>query len=364
MYDNSCVFIGDGSLIAYARRNSIRLLRPGSEPSTIVSGFENIRFLTESYYGEYPAFWSDTGESFRLIDLSGEEIWSAWMNTDKAIPRGIQFSSFDNSFVCHFDFEGLPGLFFCDIDNGYTTTFGCSNSPIGYDAGLRYFVIDRVEASENEKYAFYIRDNSGNRVKLSADQVSRWNELHHVTVSRDRCLAPIRHHIPVRDWDAVVIKHALYGFFVLKDGKYHEIREPSPSGEFSMPGIFDEYANDRWYQRTFSAWSKFALVHSTSSYKATLVKCDLGATRWEFEDCSSALLRYLPYQRLVVRYNDGTVGVKLLSLVTPDTMEHKFAPPPGYETQAADIVRGWLTIAYTSTQSGALRIDRHEIPVY
>jgi hypothetical protein len=86
-------------------------------------------FGTASRYGEYIAYWS--GEVFRLEDLDYNVIWTEWINGDKAAPTGIKFSSSGDAVACFFHFDGVPGMFFCDIEKGSSTIFPCGR-PIGY----------------------------------------------------------------------------------------------------------------------------------------------------------------------------------------------------------------------------------------
>ena len=363
---HSGVFIGDGSLVVDTTGDSVRLLRPSSQPHTVISGYRNIRFLTASRFGEYLAFWSDSEESFRLINLSGEEIWSTWMNTDKATPRGIQFSILDNSLVCVYDFEGVPGLFFCDIDNGYATRFGCSRSPVGYDAGLQYFAIDGLDPLEygDERMALYELDAaSGNRIMLTPAELSERIQKKPLIISRDRCIIPTRRGLYEHGWDAMDISISLNGFCILKNGSLHWIDEDVTSAETEFKGWLQKYENESWHQINFSVQSDYALVHSLATGSATIIhRHDFSNYVWQGEECSSVNLRYLPYMRLVARYNDGTVSIKLLSR-TSESIEHKYAPPEGYDTVAADITFGWLTIAYLSDSGEYIRIDRHELPI-
>jgi hypothetical protein len=333
----SGAFIGNDSLALYNGRDTLLLLRDGCEPRILTTGYEDIRYLSASRYGEYVAFWSITGESFRLIDSSGHEIWSEWMNSDKVTARDTQFSYSGDALACAFYFEGVPGLFLCDIDRGYSTRFGCSNSPIGYDAGLRYFLIDRFDPYEDEKLAYYKRDVvTGNPVKLSPDEVNERMKKKPLVFTRDRCIVPTRRNVP-RDWDAAAIKITLDSFVILKDGDLHWIDENPTSFDTTIQGCLTKEEQYKWRQCTLDIDGNIALIQSASCNSAKAFHRYHGLV-WQGENCSSAILGY---NQVAAKYTDGTIGTKRIN----DRTEMKFKPSSGSTIVAVDMIDNVLYVA-------------------
>jgi hypothetical protein len=259
------------------------------------------------------------------------------MNTDKATPRGIKFSYSGDALVCAFDFEGIPGIFLCDIDRGFSTRFGCSSSPIGYDAGLRYFIIDWIDPSEDEKLAYYKRNNnSGNLIKLAADEIRERMRVKPLVFTRDRCIIPTRRTI-LREWDAAAIKVTLDGFVILKDGDLHWVDEDPTSFDTTIQGCLTKEEQDKWRRCTLDVEGDIALIQSVSSGAAKAFHRYQGIV-WQGENCYSVILKY---KQLLARYSDGMVGIRRIY----DGEEMKYKPSSGSTIVAADIIGNVLYIA-------------------
>ncbi len=340
---NSGVFIDDGRLIVVIGRDALSLLRQDCGPRTLVAGYEDIRFLTASLSGEHLAFWSITGESFRLIDLTGQEIWSCWMNTDKATPHGIQFSTSGDAVACIYDFEGVPGMFFCDIEKRYTTIFGCSGSPIGYDTNLQYFVIDSCDPYEDEKLAFYEHDaGSGNLIKLHPEVVSEKMKKSPLIVDRNRCIYsyPV---VPMRDWDGLFVQEGMEGFVILKDRSLLWLAKDSDKPQVTVNDCLPQEKAHEWYRCTLTVCGDMALIQSVSYGGAIVVNRNIGVV-WRGNSLSSTTIRG---QRVLAQYTDGTVEV----IQSDGSIETRCLPPTGFRTVAVDILDNVLYIAYMSERS-------------
>jgi hypothetical protein len=350
---NSGLFLAGGDLIALARRSSVLLSNRDKMLYALLDRYDDIRFLSASPYGEYLAFWSITGESFRVIDLSGEIIWSCWMNTDKAFPHGIHFSTSDNAVACIYDFEGVPGLFFCDIDKQYATTFGCSGSPIGFDADLRYFVMDSCDPYEDEKLAFYEHDvNAGNIVRVPPAIVAERIKKNPLIIDRNRHIYPSPV-LTMRRWDDLVVLNGtdgIEGFVILKDGGVSwlakDTQTPAATVNDCLPK--DKSAHE-WYRCTLAACGDIALIQSVAYGGAIVVNRKSGVV-WRGNDLSRVTLKD---RRVLAEYNNGTIEV----ISGDGSIEFKYTPPSGFTTEAADIIDNILHIAYTPRYGGRLEVE-------
>jgi hypothetical protein len=351
---NSGVFIGDGDLVAVGGRHALWLLRKDCEPHAVVSGYEGIRFLTASPRGKYIAFWSDTGESFRLIDLAGQEIWSRWMNTDKAPPHAIQFSTLGDAVAFIYDFEGLHGLFFYDIKQGYRTLFGCSNSPIGYDADLKYFIVDRCDPYEDGKLAFYEHDaSSKSLIKLPPEVVSARMKENPLVVGRNRCLYPYLV-VPIRDWAGLSVQsgmEGIEGFVILKDHDLHWLAKDSDKPDATVSDCLPHEKSYEWYFCTLAACGDIALIQSVRYGGAIIVDRNLGRV-WQGKDQASVMLKG---QRVLAQYSSGTVEV----IRSDGSVDLKCTPPSGFTTVAADVLDNVLRIAYMSENDQTLELKAY-----
>lgn len=348
---DSGVFIDNGNMVVVSGRDALWLLRKDCEPHVLVSGYKDIRFFTASPRGEYLAFWSITGESFRLIDLTGRELWSRWMNTDKATPHGTQFSTSGDAVAFIYDFEGLHGLFFSDIRQGYRTLFGCSNNPIGYDADLQYFIIDRCDPYEDGKLAFYER-NAGSRdlIKLPPEVVSENMKENPLVVDRARCIHPYPV-VPIRDWDGLSVQsvtEGIEGFVILKDHDLHWLTKDSDKPDATVSDCLPHERAYEWYFCTLAASGNIALIQSVRYGWAIVVNRKFGKV-WQGKDLSSVMLIG---QYALAKYADGTVEV----IQSDGSLELKCTPPSRLTTVAADVIDHDLYIAYASEMSGRLEV--------
>jgi len=348
---NSGVFIDDGNMVVASEEDALWLLRKDCAPHILVKGYEDIRFLSASTGGKYLAFWSITGESFRLIDLAGQEIWSRWMNTDKMVPLGIHFSTSGDAVACFFHFEGLPGVFFCDFQKGNSTTFGCSGSAIGYDADLRYFAIDSCNPHANEKLAFYEREpDYGNLVKMPAQVVSQRLKKSPLLVDRNRCILSTAV-LPMREWQGLAIQNEMAGFIILKDCNLYWFNKDSDSPKATIEACVPESDRYQSFHTIMSLCRDNVLVQIGGRF--VVANRDYGVI-WRGENLSSVTLRG---QRALAQYTDGTVEV----IQTDGSVELKCTPPSGFTTVAADVIDHVLNIAYMSEENQTIELKTYAL---
>lgn len=345
---NSGVFLDDGSLVVVGGRDALWLLRQDCEPRTVVSGYEDIRFLTASRYGEYLAFWSITGESFRLIDLAGNGLWSSWINSDKAVAQGIHFSTSGDAVACLFHFDGLPGIFFCDFREGFATTLGCSGSPIGYDADLRYFAIDSCDPHEDEKLAFYEREpDSGNIIKVPPEVVSQKLEKSPLLVDRKRCIlsSPV---LPMRKWQGLAIQNGTAGFVILKDCNLYWFTRDSDEPKATMKQCVPEEDRYKSFCTMLSLCGDNTLIRIGDRF--TFANLNHGVV-WRGENLSSVTFSG---QRALAQYTDGKIEV----IKCDGSIEMRWTPPAGNRMVAADIIDDILFIAYSPEWRARVKIHK------
>lgn len=283
------IILGNISLMAIIKNDALWLLNEDCVHYILVNDLKGIRFLTACPSGEYLAFWADTGESFRLIDLAGDMVWSSWINTDKATPHGIQFSTSGDALAFVYDFEGAHGIFFCDLKKRYTTTFGCSNSPVGYDADLKYFVIDRCNPCEDKSLSFYEHDaDRGDTIKVRPEVVHEKVKKSPLIVDRDRCVYshPV---LSIRDWDGLAVQDRMEVFVILKEGNLHWLINDSDEPEVIVNGCIPQGSRHEWYRCTLTSCGDIALIQSISHGRSIVVNRNYGVV-WRGNDLSSITL--------------------------------------------------------------------------
>jgi hypothetical protein len=332
---HSGVFLAGGELVAITDSRSIYLSRTDSVSYKLVSSYQDIRFLTASPYGEYIAFWSITGESFRLVDLSGQELWSSWMNSDKAVPTGIKFSATGDALACFFHFDGVPGMFFCDIGQLFSTTFGCCGRTIGHDNDLRYFVLSDYDPYEYDKLPFFeVEPASENIVKLSPEIVSAKLDNGPVILNRKRCI--ISQPASIKEmWGGLAIQTDMAGFVVQRKGDVSWFSYNSQNPEITIKHCLPESAFYQTYCKIMSLSGDNVLIQMKD--KATAVNLHNGVI-WSGDDLSSVLLRG---QRILAQYDDGKVEV----VRSDGSME--MCLPQEEKIIAADIKDDTLIVANT-----------------
>lgn len=344
----SGIILGNSRLIAIIKNNDLCLVNEDGQSRILAKDLRGIRFLTACPSGEYIAFWADTGESFRLIDVTGEAIWSCWMNTDKATPHGIQFSASGDAVAFVYDFEGVHGIFFGDFEKRYTTRFGCSNSPIGHDADLKYFVIDRCNPYEHETLAFYEHDTSREgTLKVPPAIVRAKIKKSPLIVERDRCIHshPV---LSIRDWEGLAVQKGMEGFVILKEGNLHWLTKDSDKPEVIINGCIPQSSKYEWYRCTLTVDHEIALIQSISYGRSIVVNRNYGVV-WRGNDLSSTTLSG---QRVLAQYSNGAVEV----IRSDGSSELKCTPPSGLTMAAADIIDNVLYIVYTPKIGRSLEI--------
>lgn len=353
---SSGVFTGDRNQVVIPGRNVLWLVTEDCLSRTVLSGYEDIRFLTASPCGRYLAFWSPNGESFRLFDLAGQELWSRWMNTDKASPHGIRFSTSGDAVARIYDFEGVHGLFLFDIKQCHGTVFGCSSSPIGYDPDLQYFIVDRCDPYRDGELAFHVRDaDSRELTKLPPEVVSEKMKRNPLVVDRNRCI----HECPVvriRDWHGLCVQsgmEGIEGFVMLKNRDLHWLSKDSDRPEASVSDCLPHQGTYEWGFYTLAASGNLALIQSVHHGGATVVNRNLGRV-WQGEGLSSVML---VGGIAFAQYTDGIVEV----IRSDGSMQLKCTPPSGSTTVAADVLDDILRVAYMSERDQMLELEAYAL---
>jgi hypothetical protein len=273
------------------------------------------------------------------------------MNTDKVVPLGIHFSTSGDAVACFFHFEGLPGVFFCDFQKGNSTTFGCSGSPIGYDADLRYFAIDSCNPHAGEKLAFYEREpDYGNLVKVPPQVVSQRLKKSPLLVDRNRCILsnPV---LPMREWQGLAIQNEMAGFVILKDCNLYWFNKDSDEPKATLEACVLESDRYQSFHTIMSLCRDNVLVQIGGRF--VVANRDYGMI-WRGENLSSVTLRG---QRALAQYTDGTVEV----IQSDGSVELKCIPRSGFTTVAADALDNVLSIAYMSEENQTIELKTYAL---
>ena len=347
---SSGISLANGSIVIGRESNGLWLSRKDSEPYNLIWGYEDIRFPAASPYGEYLAFWSGIDWSFQLMELSGKVIWSAWMNSDKCVPTGIKFSAFGDAVACFYHFDGVPGVFFCDIEHGFSTIFGCCGGPIGHDADLRYFALNSVDCYEYNELPFYEVDPSGIINKLSLEAAT--SKLNNGTLILDRNRRIVAQPPALKeDWDGLAIQKDMTGFVIQRERNVSWFSGDSDTPEVTIKDCLPESERNRGYCQIMSVNEDNALIQI--SEKATVVNSNHGVI-WTGDNLPSIMLKG---NRVLAQYADGIVE----AINEDGSIEVKYTPPVGYGMVAAEIVDNILYISQIGRKHEVCAYTLHKL---
>lgn len=350
MSNASALFLGDRNQIAFfaddclcisAENPNPLYVNPTYADYLLVSRLNEPSLLAACAFGVHFAFWSLSDESFRLVDMNGQQIWSAWMNSDKSVPKRVRFSACGDAVACEYRFDGLPGLFFCDYWTGYTTSFGCSGTPIGYDTNLQYFAIDNCDPFEEEKMAFFrLEPNSGNPMKIPPEEIARILEQRPLLVDRYRRFidSPV---IPLRKWQALSIKDDLAGFVILKDGDLNWFDKDNTE-PVAVKHCHAEKERWDWFHAALTLYGDNVLVKAKN--QAMVVNKATGIV-WQERNLISSLVKG---HKILARYENGAIKVFRLD----GSLELEYQSPKGFHPITATIRGDTLVVACEGEMSG------------
>jgi hypothetical protein len=312
-------------------------------PNISAENLKGIRFLSACPNGIYLAFWSDTNNSFNLIDVCGNQIWHSYISAEKALPHGILSSM--NGVSCLFDFEFLPGIFYCDFDQGYSTIFGCSSSPIGYDTNLQYFAVSSCDPHEGEFFEY--EENTGRGIKLTPQTVTDRLRQGPLLMNRNRHILSFPR-LPVDRWDGLVMqtgKGGIERFVILNKGDLQWISLDENEPAITVKDCVPEKDKKEFFRCTFEACEDNALIQSKT--RAIVVNRVHGVVL-RASDLTSVALKG---QRILAQYASGAVEVTN----SDGSLQTRQQPPYAYWTVAANIVDNELKIA--SYHDGKYRFE-------
>lgn len=338
---DSGILLNDSNMVVLYSHSAL-ILRPQDNIPYIMGNrdLRPIRFLSGSPDGRYFAYWSDYDYGFYAVDIAGEYLWSTWINGDKALPHGIHYSNVDTAFACIFDFEFARGLFLCDPDKGYATRFGCAGSPIGYDAGLKYFVIDGYDPGEEITMTFFERDENGNSVRVPLEDVKAKFKQHVMLTDRYRHIIP-QPVIPVDSWDGMALQSDLSGFVILKEGNLYWYNNHSDTPETTINGCFPPEKRMEWFRKTMTLCGENVLIQ-TPQGSAIVANKQYGVI-WRGNEGQVASVQ-LCDQWILVEYENGDVQV----IQGDGYTAYKYERVPVLGTLAANIKDNVLSIATMS----------------
>jgi hypothetical protein len=330
---NSGIFITGTNQVVMIKNDSLWLLENGVYPNVLVENYKEIRYLTSCSNGIYLAFWANPYNCFHIYDICGNYIWDSFINGDKALPHGIHSSA--TGFCFLFYFEGCPGSFYCDVDQGFSTIFSCAGSPAGFDNDMQYFLLNGFDSMEMKLYE--IHENTGARVQLNSEVVKNRLKRGPVMVDRSLCVLPSPK-LPVEEWDGLVIqtgKSGIERLVVLHEGNVHwvSLNEKEPVTTFK--NCLTEEEGSEFFRGTFEACSDNALIQAKN---LAVVVNRIRGLIWRGTNLSSVTLKD---RRILVQYRNNVIEV----IREDGTLETRELPPYGYWTIAADIVDHELKIA-------------------
>ena len=345
MNNNLGVFLGNRNEVAIFKwadlwNCELLMVAPGNVSTIPIEGQREPRFLSACPNGIYLAFWSFTGESFRLIDITGNHLWSAWMNSDKCVPIYIKFSASGDAAACFYHFDGVPGVFFCDIRQGFSTTFGCCGSPIGHDGDLRYFALSSLDRYEYNELPFYEADTVSGRIsKLSLETAMEKIKNGPVILDRNRCIVA-QPAILKGGWEGLAIQPDNTGYVIQRAGDVSWFAADSEKPEVTFKDCLRESERNRDYCKIMSLSGDNALIQIHE--KSIVVNRHHGVT-WRGDKQVSTRLKG---NRVLAQYEDDTVEI----INDDGSIEVKYQLPLQGFPMAADIVDDVLYVAQVGSK--------------
>jgi hypothetical protein len=298
----------------------------------LAANIEKNSFAATSNYGEFLAYWS--GECFRLVDLNDNVIWTEWINGDKASPTGIKFSRNGYALACFFHFEGVPGMFFCDIEKGTSTMFPCGR-PIGHDEDLCYFTVSHYDPYEYDKYPlFEAKLGSEDAVKIPSEVASEILKNGPVIVDRNKRI--VAQPLSLKEnWDGLAIQKDLSGFVVRRDRSIIWFKSGSEKPDVTFKDCIPEKEYFGSYKTILSLSEDNVLLQSGEN--SLVVNRNRGLI-WQGDKMASILLKG---NRILAIYQNST-----LSVIREDGTE-ELRIPKGTEGKGyvAEIIDGFRFFA-------------------
>ncbi len=193
---NSGVILGKGHRAILWNGSVLSLWGEDQKPSVIVEGVEDVKFLAACPDGKHFAFWSPSGESFRLMNVAGQEIWRCCVNADKKTPYGMHFSASGDAVAFIYDYDHSYCIYLYELGKKHATEI-ISDIPIGYDADLRYVVVSPISMSLWE-----YDTNQEYKIILSSEKIPKSFAQAPLIVDRRRRVEPLtnRAHILSHTW--------------------------------------------------------------------------------------------------------------------------------------------------------------------
>src|SRR5437762_12781965 len=112
MEGEAAILLGSNGPLLLATVERFIFVSANQDVRYLEHGFGTIEFLTACPDGEHFAFWSREDERFHLLKISGAELWSRRINTDRAAPHRICFSPSGDGVACIDDYDGSHRLSF------------------------------------------------------------------------------------------------------------------------------------------------------------------------------------------------------------------------------------------------------------
>jgi len=311
---SSGIIIGNKRISIVSTGNSLLRCEEGKESYTIWQFRYDIKFLSGCSDGEHFAFWLGENERFYLMNINGEVIWSCRINTDRALPHYIRFSSSGDAVAFIDDYDGGHRIHFYNITKQYNTEFGPSETPIGYNANLRRF-LDFLFFSQGEIIRLGICDRHKS-IKSYID----WS---------------------FGIWHRLFIQDTENKFVVLKKRNILWISIDSLLSETEIADCIpkDIHSQDPC---VLEAIGELALIHIIKDNFASIINRNIGIV-WNGNDVLSAMLNN---QKAIIQYVNGTIEI----IRDDGSTEMKFIPPKGNKALAPNIVDKTLYIAYVSEE--------------
>lgn len=317
----------------------------------LVDYVREAQYLTVCPNDKYIGFWNYIEKTFRLVGISGSDIWMYPLTRDifNIWPDDCLFSSSGNAFVCRFKQNFQSGLVLYDLETHKHTFYGCSTSSIGTDAGLNYFVLDSCNPYEGENTVIFNTDpTSGEKTRVTGETLSERLKQDSLVIDRQgNVIKEIR--IPVRDWQGLALQEDLSGYVVLKDNNlsWYSIHSDYPI--LTITNCIENYYNCHFAELFID---KDQVLIQCGEY-AVVADRRFGVI-WNGYDPLSV---YLKDTRILVIQKNENIGV----ILCDGTKETVVEPLPGFRVLGADIHKNNLIVAYLSQLTGNIEFQTYEL---
>jgi hypothetical protein len=319
-------------------------------PKELVEGEENCEYLTVCSQNKHCAFYSYRQKAYRLTDIKGSDVWSVKLDDDNCWPEGCLFSSSGDAVIFRYDYDRDYGLFLYDLNTNNHRFIGKSDSIIGTESSLRYFVLDNIHPNQDRNGIIYEKvPISGEVILVTPEKLNEYRKQGALVIDRQGCIIP-EIKIPIHGWQGIALLNDLSGYVVLKDFNLSWYRFGFDKPEHTIEQCVKDRGKN-WHRADLCVDNDQVLVECGN--EAVIADRRFGVV-WHGYSLQSV---YLKETRILTIHDNEAVNVIRCDGTNETTVESL----PGFRVLGADIYNEKLVIAYLSKLNEKVIFQTYEL---